>query len=1047
MKKSIEGVEPLERRTMMAADLLTVARVTWNGQLVDAVKDEYVFRMPQTNAATATSPLDYQCVTPAVQAGWSLQPIGSGFFKLTAPGATTATVLNWSQTRRVQSIDVNRVATASKAPNDPLYTDGNNWAFPKISADKAWDTSTGAKTTIVAVLDSGVDYNNPDLAANMWKNPNEIPGDGRDNDNNGYTDDIYGINAIGGNTNPMDDYGHGTVCAGLIGAVGNNSAGLAGVNWSVQIMAVKVMDANGNVPLSAELTGIQYVLQQKIAGQNIAVVNCSFGRHAFIQQELDALNQLATIGISVVAAAGNDSNDNDINPTYPANYSITGLISVAASDQGDKLATFSNYGATSVDLTAPGVGILSTRSAQGRGPYAAYKGDPNYTVTNNGTVVNQAFVDGTSCSAALVSGAAGLLKSIKLAASPDQIKNAILGGVDPVAGLTGKVLTGGRLNVKNSADLILATTGATPVASFTTGQNLKFVEGNSGYTFADVKVSLDRPCDPGKSCAVWYETRPGGSAVSDVDFVSQSGYVTFSGSEMEKTIRLKIIGDRLPEPEEQFAVRLDATKSKGVTIGTSQANVSILDDDNTTAPVQPVPTNPGLVPRVSIGVKVDASGAPLPIREGAPATFTVSLDKTSDKIVTVKYRTNQPTLVPPNTALENVDYVPVMGTITFNPGERSKDFTVSILADRVADPNETFDVLLYEPTNADIAGAGTNGTGGVVTATITDVPYLPPAAPGFQITVTFPDNSLTSSQQAVFQQAANRWHEIIVGDLPNVVDPSTGQTIDDILISATAPAIDGVGGILGQAGPTDYRAGAKGLPYKGVMQFDSADVAAMQADGTFQSVILHEMAHVLGFGSVWSSFNLVQGLGTTDPIYVGTNALREYRNLFGVPTAVGVPVENTGGPGTAGGHWRETVFKTELMTGYAEPAGTTMPISRITVGQFQDLGYQVNYLKADAYAKPAIVARPASPPVGANVRPPRMLLAAPPSGSPAQTRLASVFAVPIETPQPSRNPARTAAPLRPSTVVAAVDAGLPAASMSSETSSVVRRVFAALGRG
>ncbi|MEI7780426.1 MAG: S8 family serine peptidase [Planctomycetota bacterium] len=940
----VDAVEALERRSMMTANVLDVANVLWNGKTVDAVKDEYVLRMPQTNVATAQSVVDYQCKTPVVQAGWSMQTLGSGFFKLTAPGATQAAITNWATRNGAQSVNVNAVRTFSKTPNDPLYGDTANWAFPQISADNAWETGTGTSTTIVAVLDTGVDYAHPDLAGNMWKNPNETPGDGIDNDTNGYVDDVYGINAVTGTGNPMDDFGHGTMCAGLIGAVGDNAVGIAGVNWSVQIMAVKIGDANGNFSLAAEVAGIQYVVNQKVAGQNIAAANCSYGGYSFVQQEFDALNQLAQTGVTIVASAGNASNNNDANPHYPSNYTIPGLIAVAASDQADNLANFSNYGRTSVDLAAPGVGILSTRSSQSTAVFTPYKGDNKYTVNS-----------GTSFAAPLVAGTAGLLKSLKISASPEQVKSAILSGVDKVAGLSGKVLTGGRLNVKNAVDLILSTQGATPVASFTTGQNLSFLEGNAGYSYADIKLSLDRPCDPGKSCSVWYETRLGGSAISDVDFVSQSGYLTFSGSEMEKSFRIKIVGDRLPETAEQFAIRLDATKSKGVTIGTTQANVIILDDDNTTAPIQPAPTNAGLVPQVGIALKKDGSGNALPVKEGGLATLVVSLDKTSNKVVSVKYRTNQPVLVPATTALEGLDYTATSGTLTFNPGERSKEFTIKILADKIADDKETFDVVLFDPINADLAGAaaGTIGRPGT-TATITDVPYSPPSQPGFQITLSFPDSSLTTSQQRVFQNAAARWQEIIVGDLPNVVDPASGQSVDDILIAATAPAIDGAGGILGGARPTDFRSGAKGLPWKGEMQFDSADVASLEQDGTLTSVILHEMGHALGFGALWQQFGLVSGVGGTNPIYVGANALREYNSIFAT-AGTSVPVENTGGQGTAGAHWRETVFKTELMTGYAEPAGAAMPLSRITVGAMADLGYTVNYVKADPYLKPASV--------------------------------------------------------------------------------------------
>ena len=144
------------------------------------------------------------------------------------------------------------------------------------------------------------------------------------------------------------------------------------------------------------------------------------------------------------------------------------------------------------------------------------------------------------------------------------------------------------------------------------------------------------------------------------------------------------------------------------------------------------------------------------------------------------------------------------------------------------------------------------------------------------------------------------------------------------------------------------------LPYTGVMRFDSADLAAMGANGTLTNVILHEMGHVLGIGTLWDTKNLLNITDPADPKYTGINGLREYRTLVGDPAATGVPVENTGGAGTADSHWRETVFKTELMTGYAERPGVSMPISRMTVGSLQDLGYTVNYAAADPYVLPAI---------------------------------------------------------------------------------------------
>jgi hypothetical protein len=199
------------------------------------------------------------------------------------------------------------------------------------------------------------------------------------------------------------------------------------------------------------------------------------------------------------------------------------------------------------------------------------------------------------------------------------------------------------------------------------------------------------------------------------------------------------------------------------------------------------------------------------------------------------------------------------------------------------------------------------------------------------------------------------------------------------------------------------------------MFFDSADIATMEADGTFKNVILHEMGHVLGFGTMWDKLALLQNGGTANPTYTGANALREYRSIFGVPTAAGVPVENTGGQGTADSHWRESIFRTELMTGFAERAGTAMPISLITVGQFQDIGYQVNYAKADAYAKPV----PLTSPLPVRVAPP-----------------ASLRGRPISVSQP---PVASARGVTPQTASAAVAGGAGASSGKTTLGVALRR--------
>jgi hypothetical protein len=214
---------------------------------------------------------------------------------------------------------------------------------------------------------------------------------------------------------------------------------------------------------------------------------------------------------------------------------------------------------------------------------------------------------------------------------------------------------------------------------------------------------------------------------------------------------------------------------------------------------------------------------------------------------------------------------------------------------------------------------------------------------------------LTPTQKKAFKTAANRWSKVIIGDVPSVL--VGGQVIDDLLIEARGVPIDGPGNILGQAGPTNLRPASAGvnafLPAKGIMSFDTADLAQMQANGTLVDVITHEMGHVIGIGTIWPHKGLLSGAGTLNPTFTGTNASREYGILKGMGP-VAVPVENIGGSGTRDSHWRESVFKNELMSGYI--AAPNNPLSKLTVASLQDLGYVVDLTAAEPYALPNLLA-------------------------------------------------------------------------------------------
>ena len=324
----------------------------------------------------------------------------------------------------------------SVIPNDPRF--GELWGMDNtgqtggtpgadIGAVEAWNTTVGSRDIIVAVIDTGIDYNHPDLAANMWVNAGEVPGNGVDDDGNGFVDDVHGYDFANNDGDPWDDHYHGTHCAGTIGAVGDNGIGVSGVSWRVRLMAVKNMGLAGGL-VSDSVRALDYAVQM-----GAHVTSNSYGGYGFSQAMYDAIGRAKDAGQLFVAAASNDSNDNDINPAYPASYDHENIISVAATDHNDQFASFSNYGATTVDLSAPGVNILSTF--------------PNNTYSA---------INGTSMACPHVAGAAALLYAATGATGWETVKDLLLNGVDPLP-VTGRVLTDGRLNIQNS--LLSSTAG------------------------------------------------------------------------------------------------------------------------------------------------------------------------------------------------------------------------------------------------------------------------------------------------------------------------------------------------------------------------------------------------------------------------------------------------------------------------------------------------------------------------------------------------------------------------------------------------------------
>jgi subtilisin family serine protease len=334
-------------------------------------------------------------------------------------------------------------------PNDPRFTSNELYGLLKIGAPTAWDTIKGSTDTVqpgfgnprivVGVIDEGIDIVHQDLAANIWTNPGEgAVADGVDNDGNGFIDDIHGYD-FALNSGTITAQSHGTHVAGTIGAVGNNALGVVGVNWSVGLMSLKFIDGF-QADTADAIRACNYAKTMRdlwvssggTQGANLRVLNNSYGDDQFTQSFLDTINALNSSGILFVASAGNVGGfstqaDNDLVPHYPSSYAAPNVIGVASTGQTDNLATDSHYGAASVHMGAPGIGILSTT--------------PGNTYS---------FSSGTSMATPHVAGAAALLLAKNPNLTIQQLKGLLLYNGDLAASLSGKTLTGRRLNVANS---------------------------------------------------------------------------------------------------------------------------------------------------------------------------------------------------------------------------------------------------------------------------------------------------------------------------------------------------------------------------------------------------------------------------------------------------------------------------------------------------------------------------------------------------------------------------------------------------------------------
>jgi subtilisin family serine protease len=319
------------------------------------------------------------------------------------------------------------ITTAGVVPNDPSYP--AQWSLNQasdidINAPEAWAIAQGLPSTIVAVVDSGIDFNHPDLQTQIWINPGEVPGNGVDDDLNGYVDDVRGWNFVSGSAVPQDDNGHGTHVSGIIAAAGDNGLGITGVNPAARIMPLKFIDRWGSGSVLQAVQAIRYA-----TNMGARVINASWGTPSRVKALSDVIAWAGSRGVVVVSAAGNSHVNNAARRSYPAMDRYANTLSVAATDASGRLASFSNFGVTSVDLAAPGDLILSTVVGGG---YQSWSG--------------------TSMAAPHVSGVVSMLLAKHPEYTATQLVQRIKVTIRPIPGLANKVITGGMLDAARAVD-------------------------------------------------------------------------------------------------------------------------------------------------------------------------------------------------------------------------------------------------------------------------------------------------------------------------------------------------------------------------------------------------------------------------------------------------------------------------------------------------------------------------------------------------------------------------------------------------------------------
>lgn len=343
--------------------------------------------------------------------------------------------------------------------NDPLLSQQYSLQGPVSSnVTDAWDTTTGSDKALVAVIDTGAKLDHPDLQGALWTNTKEIPGNNKDDDRNGFVDDVHGYDFANKDGRPNDDNGHGTHVTGIVAARGNNGIGVAGVAWGSQVIVVKALQSDGSGYTSDLAKSIDYVTTLKKKGVPVIAMNLSLGGTQYSAALYRAVQRARNQDILVIAAAGNDGADNDRTGSYPANFKIDNVVSVGATDTVGQLASYSNFGASSVHLAAPGSDILSTYTIDtGQGLYKT--------------------LSGTSMASPHVAGIVGLISASNLSLSALQVRSILLSTVTSVPALQGAVITGGLTNARAAVQTAVGTAGLTRLIGIVRDARKKPISG------------------------------------------------------------------------------------------------------------------------------------------------------------------------------------------------------------------------------------------------------------------------------------------------------------------------------------------------------------------------------------------------------------------------------------------------------------------------------------------------------------------------------------------------------------------------------------------